>query len=102
MSTAFLYTEVQASIPFEHFDWEEANAAIRRAPGLLSKTWLSGVGTQTIGGLYAFDSVEHALRFAQGPFAEMASRAGAAATTRVFDAGPTEDASRDLRSPYFP
>jgi hypothetical protein len=97
----FLYTEVQASVPFEHFDWERANGPIKTAPGLIRKTWLSGLGTNTIGGFYEFDSAEHALAFAQGPFAEEARQAGAAATTRLFDGEIVRAASVDLRSPYY-
>src|SRR5256885_1040011 len=72
----FLYTEVQASVPFEHFDWERANGAIKDAPGLIRKTWLSGLGTNTIGGVYQFDSAGHALAFAAGPLAEEVAPAG--------------------------
>jgi hypothetical protein len=101
MTTTFLYTEMQASIPFDQFDWEQANASLKQAPGLLSKTWLAGLGTHTIGGLYQFDSVENALGFAHGPWNEMATQVGAAASTRIFDADATEAASRDMDSPYY-
>ena len=101
MGKTFLYTEVQVSMPFEHFDWERANGPIKTAPGLIRKTWLSGLGTNTIGGFYEFDSAEHALAFAQGPFAEEARQAGAAATTRLFDGEVVREASVDLRSPYY-
>ena len=101
MGKTFLYTEVQAAIPFDQFDWQQANPALKTAPGLIRKTWLSGIGTHTIGGFYEFDTAEHALAFAQGPFAEEARLAGAAATTRLFDGEVVEDASVDLGSPYY-
>lgn len=101
MGKTFLYTEVQAAVPFEQFDWQQVNAALRTAPGLIRKTWLSGIGTHTLGGFYEFDSAENALAFAQGPFAEEARRAGAAATTRLFDGDVVKDASLDLDSPYY-
>lgn len=101
MGKTFLYTEIQLPVPFEHFDWKQANAPLKSVPGLVRKTWLSGLGTHTLGGFYEFDSAEHALTFAQGPFADEAHRAGAAATTRLFDGEVVADASVDLRSPYY-
>ncbi|MFF7458560.1 hypothetical protein [Kitasatospora sp. NPDC008115] len=101
MGKTFLYTEIQAAVPFEQFDWSPINAALKAAPGLIRKTWLSGIGTHTIGGFYEFDSAENALAFAQGPFAEEARRAGAPATTRLFDGDIVKDASLDMSSPYY-
>ncbi|MFE5333290.1 hypothetical protein ACFRCG_43580 [Embleya sp. NPDC056575] len=101
MGRTFLYTEIQAAVPFEQFDWHSINAALKTTPGLIRKTWLSGIGTHTVGGFYEFDSAENALAFAQGPFTEEARRAGAAATTRLFDGDVVEDASVDMNSPYY-
>ncbi|WP_405015781.1 YdhR family protein [Kitasatospora sp. NBC_00070] len=101
MGKTFLYTEIQVAVPFEQFDWHQVNVALKAAPGLIRKTWLSGIGTHTIGGFYEFDSAENALAFAQGPFAEEARRAGAPATTRLFDGDIVKDASVDLDSPYY-
>lgn len=101
MGKTFLYTEIQAAVPFDQFDWQEINATLKTAPGLIRKTWLSGIGTHTVGGFYEFDSAESALAFAQGPFAEEARRAGAPATTRLFDGDIVKDASVDLNSPYY-
>src|SRR2546423_5338393 len=95
----FLYTEVQASVPFEHFDWERANGAIKDAPGLIRKTWLSGLGTNTIGGVYEFDSAEHALALSEGPFAQGAPQARAPGTPPLFDGGIVPPASGDPRAP---
>ncbi|MFD7412473.1 hypothetical protein ACFVZ3_40700 [Kitasatospora purpeofusca] len=101
MGKTFLYTEIQAAVPFDRFDWQQVNAALKTAPGLIRKTWLSGVGTHSIGGFYEFDTAENALAFAQGPFAEEARRAGAPATTRLFDGEVVREASVDLDSPYY-
>lgn len=67
MGKTFLYTEIQAAVPFDQFDWYQVNEALKTAPGLIRKTWLSGIGTHTVGGFYEFDSAENALAFAQGP-----------------------------------
>ncbi|KOV11266.1 hypothetical protein ADK60_35740 [Streptomyces sp. XY431] len=101
MGKTFLYTEIQAAVPFDRFDWQQVNEALKTAPGLIRKTWLSGIGTHTIGGFYEFDSAENALAFAQGPFAEEARRAGSPATTRLFDGEVVREASVDLDSPYY-
>ncbi|MEK2490897.1 hypothetical protein [Kitasatospora purpeofusca] len=101
MGKTFLYTEIQAAVPFDEFDWQQVNAALKTAPGLIRKTWLSGLGTHSIGGFYEFDTAENALAFAQGPFAEEARRAGAPATTRLFDGEVVREASVDLDSPYY-
>ncbi|KAA2248889.1 hypothetical protein F0L68_39385 [Solihabitans fulvus] len=101
MGKTFLYTEIQSAVPFDQFDWRQINAALKTAPGLIRKTWLSGIGTHTIGGFYEFDSAQNALAFAQGPFADEARRAGAPATTRLFDGDIVKDASIDLNSPYY-
>ena len=98
---AFVYTEVQVSRAFEDAPWRERNPDLRRQKGLISKLWLSGHNTRTLGGLDAFDSVENALDFAINAFPETAAAMNAAFYTRVFDARVTEAASRGLNSPYY-
>jgi len=98
---AFVYTEVQISVPFHQAPWREINDLLRTQPGLLNKTWLSGDHNQSLGGFYAFDSMENARHFAHVYFPEEARKLGAAFTTRVFDGGITETASRDLASPHY-
>jgi hypothetical protein len=101
MSKTFLYTEIQSAVPFDQFDWGQVNPGLKTVPGLIRKTWLSGLGANTVGGFYEFDTAENALAFAQGPFADEARRAGAAATTRLFDGAIVKEASVDLGSPYY-
>lgn len=98
---AFVYTEVQIAIPFEKAPWRDRNPVLRMQKGLLSKTWLSGLSTNTLGGLDAFDTVENALDFAINAFPKTAAGLNAAFYTRVFDARVTEGASRGLNSPYY-
>ncbi len=98
---AFLYTEVQVSVPFENAPWRARNPVLKTAPGLLAKTWLSGLNTQTIGGLDAFDTVENAMSFAVEEFPKTAAGMNAAYITRVFDANIVEEASRQMNSPFF-
>lgn len=98
---AFVYTELQMSVPFEQIPWHRINAEIKKQPGFLNKTWLSGVGNKSGGGLYAFDSVENAQKFVTGYFPAEAKQFGVAQTTRVFNADVTKDASIDMNSVYY-
>lgn len=98
---AFVYTEVQLHVEFDQAPWREMNPVLKQQPGLLAKTWLSGLHTKTPGGIYAFDTVENAKRFATVYFPTEAKGLNAAFYTRVFDAAPTEAASRALNSPFF-
>lgn len=98
---AFVYTEVQVAVPFEMAPWRDRNPVLRTQEGLLSKIWLSGLNTQTLGGLDAFDTVENATQFALNDFPQTAASMNAAFYTRIFDARVTEDASRALNSPYY-
>lgn len=98
---AFVYTDVQVSVPFKKAPWRDRNPVLRAQNGLISKIWLSGHNTQTLGGLDAFDTVENALEFAIDVFPKTAAAMNAAFYTRVFDARVTEAASRGLNSPYY-
>ncbi|MGC1504030.1 MAG: YdhR family protein [Sulfitobacter sp.] len=98
---AFVYTEVQVAVPFEKAPWRDRNPVLRKQKGLLSKIWLSGHNTDTLGGVDAFDTVDNALDFAINDFPKTAAAMNAAFYTRVFDARVTEDASRGLKSPYY-
>ncbi len=98
---AFVYTEVQISVPFEKAPWRERNPLLRQQAGLQGKTWLSGLHTHTLGGIDAFDTLENASAFALNDFPKLAVRLNAAFYTRVFDAGVVAEASRQMHSPYF-
>lgn len=98
---AFVYTEVQARVDFAAFPWQARNEALANQPGLLSKAWLSGLHTGTVGGFDAFDTLESARRFATDVFPETARKMNAAYTTRVFEADVTRAASIAMNSPYY-
>lgn len=98
---AFVYTEVQISVPFDAAPWRKLNPVLASQPGFINKTWLSGLNNNSVGGFYAFETVEDAKRFAQDYFPTEAKKLDAAFTTRVFLADPVEEASRGLGSPYF-
>ncbi|MBL4906160.1 MAG: YdhR family protein [Sneathiella sp.] len=98
---AFVYTEVQINVPFDKAPWQERNPVLKQQPGLLSKTWLSGLHTNTLGGVDAFDTIENAQAFALEAFPKTAAKLNAAFYTRVFDANATETASQDMHSPFY-
>lgn len=98
---AYVYTELQMSVPFKEVPWQRINAAIKKQPGFINKTWLAGVGNNSGGGLYAFDSIENAQKFVTGYFPEEAKGFGVAQTTKIFDADATEEASRDMNSMHY-
>ncbi len=102
MSKVFLYGEFQTSLPaFTQDMWEPVNAQLKDVKGLVRKTWLYGIGTNTVGGFYEFDSVENARAFATGIYAEQAKQLGASLTVKLFDGDAVEAASRDMKSPHY-
>jgi hypothetical protein len=101
MPGAFVYTEVQLSVPFAQVPWRDVNPTLKMRPGLLHKTWLSGMGNQSVGGFYAFDTLENATDFATNHFPTEAQAMNAAYTTRLFDASLVKAASEPMRSPFF-
>lgn len=101
MSKAFVYTEVQISVPFAQAPWRVLNPVLKQQAGIVNKTWLSGVGNNSVGGIYEFDSIENATRFALDYFPTEARKLNAPFTVRVFDGAVTEEASRDMGSVHY-
>jgi len=101
MSRTFLYAEIQVAIPFEKIDWRSINEAMRKEPGLKSKTWLSGINTNTIGGFYEFDSLENAKAYATGYLARAAAQLGGSLSVKLFDGDIVAEASAGMDAPYF-
>ena len=98
---AYVYTEVQLGLPFDQVPWKKMNPILKEQPGLLSKTWLSGIGALTPGGFYAFDTIENAKKFAIDYFPSEAKDLNAAFKTMIFDAEATKEASIEMHSPFF-
>jgi len=101
LQKAFIYTELQISIPFADVPWKDISESIKQQPGFISKTWLSGVGNHSVGGFYSFDSIENAQSFVTGYFPEEAAKFGVAHTTRIFDATIVKEASEGISSVHF-
>lgn len=98
---AFVYTELQFSIPFENVLWKEMNPNLLSIDGLVRKTWLSGVGSNSVGGFYEFDSLEKAQNFAWNIFPQEAKNFGVSFMTKIFDGDVVEEASKGMKSPHY-
>jgi hypothetical protein len=98
---AFVYIEAQVSVPFEEYDWSHDNQGIRKQPGFISKTWLSGADNNSIGGFYAFDSIENAKNYDTGFMSEKAKKLNIGITTCIFSAERVREASGEMNSPFF-
>jgi hypothetical protein len=81
--------------------WESINVAMKREKGIKSKTWLSNINTNTIGGFYEFDSIENAKAHAVGYLAKAAEKIGGSLTVRLFDGDVVEAANRGMNSPFY-
>ncbi len=97
----FLYAEIQVSIPFEQIPWQDIDVAMKKNAGLKSKTWLSGINTNTVGGFYEFDSLDNARAYAVGYLAEAAQQLGGALTVRLYDGDVVAQASKAIHSPFY-
>jgi len=98
---AYVYVEAQVCVPFEKYDWDHDNQGIRKQLGFISKTWLSGADNNSIGGFYAFDSIENAKKYATVFMSEKAKKLNIGITTRVFSAERVKEASGEMNSPFF-
>jgi hypothetical protein len=98
---AFVFTEVRTNVASEESAWRETNPELKAQPGLLGKTWLNSHDGKSLGGFYAFDTVENAREFAVNVFPGQASQRSAGFSSRVFDANKLSEASQLSNSPFF-
>jgi len=97
----FLYAEYQVSIPFAQIDWTAINIEMKKFPGLVSKTWLSGLNTHSVGGFYEFESRESAQKYIDGLLIPFAAQVQGNLAVRLFDAEATKAASIGINSPFY-
>ncbi len=101
VSKVFVYAEYQVSIPFSKIDWEPINVEMKKFSGLKSKTWLSGLNTNTVGGFYEFDSVENAQSYIDNLLIPFAKQVNGNLTVKLFDGDVTREASTSMNSPFY-
>lgn len=96
-----MYVEFQTSAPFCEIDWKPVNVEMKKYAGLKSKTWLSGVNTNSLGGFYEFDSVENAQAYADGLLIPYGKQISANLTIKLFNGDIVKDASIGMDSPFY-
>jgi len=101
MARVFLYAEYQISYPFGELDLPPIHTEMKLFPGLKSKTWLSGVNNNSVGGFYEFDTKENAQKYVDDCLVPYVQTFDANLTVKLFDAEIVADASKDMGSPYF-
>ena len=101
LGKVFLYAEYQVAIPFTEIDWTPVNTEMKKFNGLKSKTWLSGLNNNTVGGFYEFDSVENAQNYIDNLLVPFARKVSGNLTTKLFDGDVVADASKGMNSPYY-
>lgn len=97
----FLYAEFQVSMPFSEIDWAPVNAQMKSFSGLKSKTWLSGINTNSVGGFYEFDCIANAQAYIDGLLVPFAAQINGNLSVKLFDGDVTRDASIGMQSPYY-
>ncbi len=97
----FLYAEYQVSIPFDEIDWKPINENMKQFEGLVSKTWLSGLNTNTVGGFYEFTSQELAQKYIDELLIPFAQTVNGNLSVKLFNGNVVEDASKGMNSPFF-
>lgn len=101
MSKIFMYAEYQVSIPFSDINWLEINAQMQSFSGLVSKTWLSGEHTKTVGGFYEFDNRANAQAYIDALLTPFAKQVGGNLTVKLFDGDIVKEASIGMSSPFY-
>ncbi|NEQ75781.1 MAG: YdhR family protein [Okeania sp. SIO2C9] len=101
MSKIFIYAEYQVSIPFTEINWEPINVDMKKFPGLKSKTWLSGLNTNSVGGFYEFDSVENAQNYIDNLLIPFVKQVNGNLSVKLFDGDVTKEASLGMDSAFY-
>jgi len=100
MAKIFLYVEFQISKDFTTLDIEDINAQMKEYPGLVSKTWLSGINTNSLGGFYEWDSLENVQNYIDNYLAPGMKHYGSL-TVKLFDGDVVKDACIGMNSPFY-
>jgi hypothetical protein len=101
MAKVFIYAEYQVSIPFTEIDWAPINVEMKKFKGLKSKTWLSGLNNNTVGGFYEFDTQENAQAYIDGLLIPFAQQVNGNLTVKLFDGEVVREANIGMNSPFY-
>lgn len=97
----FVYAEYQVSIPFVQIDWEPINPEMKKFAGLRSKTWLSGINNNTVGGFYEFSSLEDAQKYIDELLIPFSHKINGNLSVKLFNGDVVAAASKDMNSPFY-
>lgn len=101
MDKIFLYAEYQVSVPFEQIDWSPINTEMKKFEGLKSKTWLSGVNNQTVGGFYEFSSLASAQKYIDELLIPFTKKLDGNLSVKLFNGDTVAEASKGMTSPFY-
>ena len=97
----YLHVEYPVSIPFEKFPWSDANPKMKQYDGLLSKTWLSGLDNNSIGGFYEFDTRQNAQNYIDNHLIAVGKKLGVEGVYKMYNKTVTKQASIGMNSPFW-
>ena len=97
----FLYAEYQVSVPFTEIDWAPINEEMKKFDGLRSKTWLSGINNQTVGGFYEFSSRVAAEKYIDELLVPFSKQINGSLSVKLFDGEVVAEASQGMSSPFY-
>lgn len=100
-SKVFIHAEFQVTVPFESIDWAPINEQMKQFPGIKSKTWLSGIGNNSVGGFYEFDSIENAQNYIDNLLVPVTKKLGGNLSVKLFNGDVVAEASKGMDSPYY-
>jgi hypothetical protein len=101
VNKVFIYAEFQVSVPFDQIDWEPINVNMKKFTGLKSKTWLSGIGNNSVGGFYEFDSVVNAQNYIDNLLVPVTKELNGNLSVKLFDGDIVKNASIGMNSPFY-
>lgn len=101
MGKIFVYAEYQATTDFSELNWNEVNLEMKKFKGLISKTWLSGVNTESVGGFYEFESQVDAQVYIDELLIPFSKQIGGNLTVKLFDGEVVKEASLGMSSPFY-
>ena len=101
LNKVFLYAEYQVSVPFDEVDWEPINVEMKKFKGLQSKTWLSGVNNNTLGGFYEFSSLVDAQQYIDELLIPFSKKVDGNLSVKLFNGELVAEASKGMNSPFY-
>ena len=101
-SGVYLHVEFPTFIPMDELDWKQINVEMRKYQGLISKTWLSGINNDTVGGFYEFETKENAENYVENYLKKITEETlNVKGKYTIYSKDATKKQSIEMNSPYF-